>query len=131
MMNEDTAKPSNEGSGKRIAGREMKVEHVADEDVTRAYIDNGYDDLRVVSADPLIIDPARENAVNGTSGNNSNAGGIIKVEKTAEQTLEEIKNGNYVEMPAKPQTEKEKSKRRDAKARNVKKSRTDKDDLSK
>ncbi len=124
MMNEDTAKPSNEGSGKRIAGREMKVEHVADEDVTRAYADNGYDDLRVVSADPLIIDPDKENAVSGTSGNGSNnAGGIVKVENTAEQNLNEIAKGNYVSMPVRPQNEQVKNNRKNAKANKAKENR--------
>ena len=120
-MSDDTARPSNEGSGKRMTGNEMRVEHVADEDVTKAYENNGYGDLRVVSADPLIIDPDKENTVSGTSSNGSNnAGGIVKVENTAEQNLDEIAKGNYVSMPVREQNEQVKNNRKNAKAKNAK-----------
>ena len=120
-MSDDTARPSNEGSGKRMTGNEMRVEHVADEDVTKAYENNGYGDLRVVSADPLIIDPDKENTVSGTSSSGSNnAGGIVKVENTAEQNLDEISKGNYVSMPVREQNEQVKNNRKNAKAKNTK-----------
>lgn len=127
-MSEDTARPSNEGSGKRMIGNEMRVEHVTDEDVTKAYENNGYGDLRVVSADPLIIDPDKENTVSGTSGNGSNnAGGIVKVENTAEQNLNEIAKGNYVSMPVRPQNEQVKNNRKNAKANKAKENRAKED----
>ncbi len=116
-MNEDTAKPSNEGSGKSTLGRkEIDVQRVDDSVIKETYSIRGFEDIRVLSTDPYIVDISRENNNSSSTSNASNGSttgsGIIETDSKAESDLDEIIAGNYIQAPLKQQDEKSKNARK-------------------
>ena len=116
-MNEDTAKPSNEGSGRNTSKmREVDVRKVADSVIREAYSIRGFGDIRVLSTDPYVVDISRENNNSSSTSNASNGSttgsGIIETESKAESNLDEIIARNYVQAPLKQQDEKSRNARK-------------------
>lgn len=112
-MNEDTTKPSNEGSGRNTSKmREVDVRKVADSEIREAYSIRGFGDIRVLSTDPYVVDISRENNNSSSTSNASNGSGIIETESKAESNLDEIIAGNYIQAPLKQQDEKSKNTRK-------------------
>ena len=116
-MNEDTAKPSNEGSRRNTSGmREVDVRKVADSVIREAYSIRGFGDIRVLSTDPYVVDISRENNSSNSTNNGSNGSSagstIVETENKAESNLDEIIAGNYIQAPLKQQDEKSKNARK-------------------
>ena len=116
-MNEDTTKPSNEGSGKSTLGRkEIDVQRVDDSVIKETYSIRGFEDIRVLSTDPYVVDISRENNNSSSTSNASNGSttgsGIIETDSKAESNLDEIIAGNYIQAPLKQQDEKSKNARK-------------------
>lgn len=116
-MNEDTAKPSNEGSGRNISKmREVDVRKVADSELRAAFNIKGFGDIQVLSTDPYVVDISRENNNSSSTSNASNGSttgsGIIETESKAESNLDEIIARNYVQAPLKQQDEKSRNARK-------------------